>query len=58
MGVQKMSDPNPCDVFCSYTRQDRACQRANRNPIRAEWQHYLPGEPYRPTCPDLPVPED
>ena len=38
--------------------QALACQRANRNLTRAEWQQYLPGEPYRPTCPDLPVPEE
>jgi WD40 repeat protein len=40
------------------TWQALACQRANRNLTRAEWEQYLPGEPYRPTCPDLPVPEE
>jgi WD40 repeat protein len=30
-----------------------ACRIANRNLTAAEWDHYLPGEPYHPTCPDL-----
>ena len=33
--------------------QSRACRRANRNLTLEEWQRYLPGEPYRMTCPDL-----
>jgi hypothetical protein len=36
----------------------RACRLANRNLTRTEWQRYLGGLPYRPTCPNLPVPED
>lgn len=35
-----------------------ACARLTRNLTRTEWEQYLPGEPYRPTCPDLPVPEE
>jgi AcrR family transcriptional regulator len=31
-----------------------ACTRAIRNLTWQEWQQYLPGEPYRRTCPDLP----
>ena len=38
--------------------QALACQRANRNLTKAEWQQYLPDEPYRRTCPNLPAPED
>jgi hypothetical protein len=32
-----------------------ACQVASRNLTYAEWQQYLPGQPYHFTCPDLPV---
>lgn len=32
-----------------------ACTRLTRNLTRAEWQLYLNNEPYRPTCPNLPV---
>jgi hypothetical protein len=32
-----------------------ACSRLPRNLTREEWRDYLPGEPYRPTCPNLPV---
>jgi WD40 repeat protein len=28
----------------------RACRLANRSLSEAEWRHYLPQEPYRPTC--------
>jgi WD40 repeat protein len=31
-----------------------ACARLTRNLTPEEWQQYLPGEPYRKTCPDLP----
>ncbi len=30
------------------------CQQVRRNLTWAEWQQYLPGEPYRQTCPNLP----
>jgi WD40 repeat protein len=30
------------------------CQQVGRNLNWAEWQRYLPGEPYRQTCPNLP----
>jgi WD40 repeat protein len=33
----------------------RACQRANRNLSRAEWEQFFGDEPYQVTCPDLPV---
>jgi WD40 repeat protein len=36
--------------------QARACRRANRNLTRAEWQQSFGDQPYRATCPDLPVP--
>jgi WD40 repeat protein len=32
----------------------KACAIANRNLTAAEWDRYLPGIPYRETCPDLP----
>ena len=35
-----------------------ACARLPRNLKLEEWEQYLPGEPYRPTCPNLPVPEE
>jgi len=38
--------------------QARACSIANRNLTHAEWQQYLGNEPYRPTCSNLPVPEE
>jgi len=31
-----------------------ACSRLPRNLTREEWNRYLPGEPYRATCPNLP----
>ncbi len=31
---------------------------ANRNLTRAEWRHYFPGEEYRPTFDNLPVPPE
>jgi WD40 repeat protein len=30
-----------------------ACAQLQRNLSRAEWQRYLPGQPYRMTCPDI-----
>jgi len=33
-----------------------ACQRLPRNLTLEEWRMYLGDEPYRPTCPNLPVP--
>lgn len=38
--------------------KERACRIANRNLTRAEWQYFMAGEPYRATCPDLPLPKD
>lgn len=36
-----------------------ACRRLPRNLTREEWARYVgPGVPYRPTCPNLPVPGD
>jgi hypothetical protein len=35
-----------------------ACSRLPRNLTRLEWRQYLGDEPYRPTCPNLPVPEE
>jgi hypothetical protein len=32
------------------------CAQAHRNLSGPEWERYLPGEPYRATCPDLPHP--
>ncbi|MBN1978352.1 MAG: WD40 repeat domain-containing protein [Anaerolineae bacterium] len=34
------------------------CARLTRNLTVEEWQRYIPGEPYRLTCPDLPVEEN
>ena len=31
----------------------QACATVTRNLTREEWERYLPGEPYRATCPDL-----
>jgi len=36
--------------------QDKACRRANRNLTQEEWEGLFGQEPYRPTCPTLPVP--
>ena len=33
---------------------DLACSRLTRNLTKAEWKQYLPGEPYRKTCSNLP----
>jgi WD40 repeat protein len=35
--------------------QERACRVANRNLTYQEWQQYLLDEPYRKTCPNLPI---
>jgi WD40 repeat protein len=35
----------------------RICGILNRNLSRLEWDRYLPGQPYRKTCPELPEPE-
>ena len=35
-----------------------ACARLSTNLTREEWKQYIPGEPYRKTCPNLPVPEE
>ncbi len=37
---------------------DLACSRLTRNLTHAEWAQYLGDEPYRATCPNLPIPED
>ena len=36
----------------------RACRIANRNFTHREWLDYMGGEPYRATCPELPMPKD
>jgi hypothetical protein len=45
-----------------YTRMEdlleAACQRAPRNMMEEEWQQFMGGEAYRPTCPELLVPGD
>jgi WD40 repeat protein len=37
---------------------DSACMHLSRNFSRSEWREYLGDEPYRPTCPNLPVADD
>jgi WD40 repeat protein len=34
-----------------------ACSRLSRNLTIEEWQYYIGSETYRPTCPNLPIPE-
>ncbi len=34
------------------------CQKVYRNMTHEEWNRYLPGEPYRATCPNLPIPAE
>lgn len=41
--------------FSIESLQSHACRRANRNLTLEEWQRFFGDEPYRPTCPDLPV---
>ncbi len=36
---------------------ERACAIAGRNLTQAEWAQYVPGEPYRATCPEWPAGE-
>ncbi len=38
--------------------KNRARRIANRNLTKTEWKRYLGDAPYRPTCPDLPIPEE
>jgi WD40 repeat protein len=35
-----------------------ACMRVERNLTREEWQTFLGRQPYRPTCPDWPTPQE
>ncbi|MBE7557296.1 MAG: hypothetical protein HS126_40180 [Anaerolineales bacterium] len=35
-----------------------ACTRLSHNLNHEEWERFLPDEPYHPTCPNLPVPEE
>jgi WD40 repeat protein len=42
---------NPADLIAE------ACTRLSRNLTPAEWNTYLGDQPYRPTCPNLPIPE-
>jgi WD40 repeat protein/DNA-binding SARP family transcriptional activator len=42
-------DPRP-DRWEAY-----ACSVAGRNLTKAEWAEFVPGEPYRVTCPDFPA---
>jgi len=35
-----------------------ACARLTCNLTREEWRQYIGDEPYRPTCPELPVPQE
>lgn len=37
---------------------EATCRRLTRNLTREEWKQYLPNEPYRKTCANLPGPED
>ena len=34
---------------------DRACRTANRNMTAGEWEDHFGDEPYRLTCPELPL---
>lgn len=36
----------------------QACARLARNLTKQEWRQYLSDEPYRATCPDLPIPQE
>jgi WD40 repeat protein len=36
----------------------QVCSHLPRNLTLEEWQQYIGDEPYRPTCPNLPVPEE
>ena len=56
--VFSSSGPKNLDVWTLDTRQliALARQTAGRNLTFAEWKEFFPGESYRPTFPDLPVP--
>jgi hypothetical protein len=41
-------------LWCTQDLIELACLRLTRNLTQEEWKQYLPGEPYRKTCPDLP----
>jgi WD40 repeat protein len=34
--------------------RDQACARLTQNPSHHEWQRWIPRQPYRKTCPNLP----
>jgi hypothetical protein len=40
------------------TLADTLCAHLPRNLTQSEWEQYIGYEPYRPTCPNLPVPEE
>jgi WD40 repeat protein len=42
------------DLLRRQDLTDEACSRLTRNLTPEEWNHFLPGERYRKTCPNLP----
>lgn len=52
----------PGDVYLLRWHPDdliaEACTRLSRNLTLSEWHIYLPNQPYRPTCPNLPTPQN
>ncbi|MCB0222532.1 MAG: hypothetical protein KDI02_02480 [Anaerolineae bacterium] len=34
------------------------CERVNRNLTEGEWSQFFSDDPYRATCPDMPIPEE
>jgi WD40 repeat protein len=42
-------------VWRSSDLRDEACTRFTSNLSHAEWSQWLPNQPYRRTCPNLPV---
>jgi WD40 repeat protein len=52
--VRKNLDEVSRVLFLAPDLIAQACATLMRNLTPEEWEHYLPGEPYRATCPDVP----
>lgn len=56
-GTARLWDLNP-DIGSNSSMAELtaiACTRVTRNLTESEWRQYMGNEPYRPTCPDIPL---
>ncbi|MDY6803537.1 MAG: AAA-like domain-containing protein [Cyanobacteriota bacterium] len=50
-GTARLWNPWPKNINDDEEAREEVCQRLTRNLTIQEWEEYLPGQPYRPTCP-------